>query len=72
VRSYCADHAPPDTVLAASNVKHTIQPGETLPAIAQRYQVNVQLLRRFNDVSGDVLEAGRVLRIPKLTDGGVR
>jgi N-acetylmuramoyl-L-alanine amidase len=68
VRSYFADHAPPDTLLAATNVQHVIQPGETLAVIAQRYQVSVIALRTLNEISGDLLQVGQVLRIPRALD----
>jgi N-acetylmuramoyl-L-alanine amidase len=66
MRSYFADHAPPGTVLSAGNVKHVIKPGETLAGIAQRYQVSPAALRHLNEIQGETLEAGKILRIPKL------
>ena len=66
MRSYFANHAPPGTVLAASSMAHVIMPGETLPGIAQRYQVSPAALRHWNQIHGEKLEAGKVLRIPKL------
>jgi N-acetylmuramoyl-L-alanine amidase len=66
IRSYFADHAPPGTRLAATNVQHVTQSGETLSSIAQRYQVSVGALRSLNELSGDLVEAGRILRIPRL------
>lgn len=66
MRSYFADHAPPGTVLAAGSVKHVIKVGETLMSIAQRYQVSPAALRNLNEIQGENLEAGKILRIPKL------
>lgn len=66
MRSYFADHAPPGTVLAAGSLKHVIKAGETLADIAQRYQVSPAALRHLNEINGETLEAGRILRIPKL------
>ncbi len=66
MRSYFADHAPPGTVLAAGSVKHVIKVGETLLSIAQRYQVSPAALRNLNEIQGENLEAGKILRIPKL------
>jgi N-acetylmuramoyl-L-alanine amidase len=72
VRSYFADHAPPGTMLAATQVQHVIQPGETLALIAQRYQVSVIALRTLNEISGDLLQTGQVLRIPRAIDALAR
>ncbi len=66
IRSYFADHAPPGTVLAAGSMKHVIKPGETLADIAQRYQVSPTALRTLNEIHGENLEVGKILRIPKL------
>lgn len=66
IRSYFSDHAPPGTVLAGGNVKHVIKPGETLAGIAQHYQVSAALLRQLNEIQGETLEVGKILRIPKL------
>lgn len=66
IRSYFSDHAPPGTLLATANVKHVIKPGETLLSIAQRYQVSIPALRHLNEINGEVLEVGKVLRVPKL------
>lgn len=65
IRSYFADHAPPDTTLSVASAQHVIAPGESLSLIAQRYKVSVPALRRLNDLPGETLEAGRILRIPK-------
>lgn len=66
IRSYFADHAPPGTAWSVASVKHVIKPGDTLSLVAQRYQVSVQALRRLNELPGDALEAGKILRIPKI------
>ena len=66
MRSYFADHAPPGTVLAVRSVKHVIKVGETLLSIAQRYRVSPAALRNLNEIQGENLESGKILRIPKL------
>jgi LysM repeat protein len=44
---------------------HTVQTGELLPDIAERYGVNPGALARLNDLQNNsALEPGRVLRIP--------
>lgn len=43
---------------------HVVQPGETLAAIARRYNVDIDVLRFANDLMGEDLPAGVRLRIP--------
>ncbi len=62
IRRYFADHAPPGTLLASR--RHVIARGETLLAIARRYRVSVEAIKRANGLRTDRLRAGRVLRIP--------
>lgn len=44
--------------------EHRISRGETLSEIAQRYRVSVSSLRRANNLSGDKIMVGQVLKIP--------
>ena len=44
--------------------KHQVRRGETLSAIARRYQVSTQTLRRANRLSDDNILTGSVLLIP--------
>lgn len=44
--------------------EHTIRRGETLSEIAQRYQVALVNLRQLNDISGDRIMVGQILKIP--------
>ncbi len=43
---------------------HTVERGDTLWSIAQRYRVSVSQLRRLNDLQGSKLVPGLELRIP--------
>jgi N-acetylmuramoyl-L-alanine amidase len=43
---------------------HQIAQGETLSSIARRYAVSEADLRRHNNLRGDVIRAGQVLKIP--------
>lgn len=43
---------------------YTIRPGDTLGGIAHRHSVSVASLKAANSLSGDVIVAGRTLRIP--------
>ncbi len=60
--------APPVTGMQPGGTRpgvHTVQTGELLPDIAQRYGVNPGALARLNDLQNNgALEPGRVLRIP--------
>ena len=44
--------------------EHRISRGETLSEIAQRYRVSLASLRRANNISGDKIMVGQVLKIP--------
>lgn len=50
---------------ALSEVQHVIRRGDTLSSIANRYQVPIGLIRDTNDIPGDKIVVGRVLRIPQ-------
>jgi len=57
------------TVASASStpvlreVTHRVQRGETLWRIASRYETSVDVLRRQNDLAGDLLRIGQTLRV---------
>ncbi|ROR32026.1 N-acetylmuramoyl-L-alanine amidase [Inmirania thermothiophila] len=59
---YFRSRPPPGTRWAATH--HVIRRGETLAEIARRYRVSVDDLRAANDLRGDLIRVGRVLRIP--------
>lgn len=50
--------------LQMAGSEHTIQRGETLSGIAERYGVNVATLRQANKLSNDAIRIGQVLQIP--------
>jgi N-acetylmuramoyl-L-alanine amidase len=65
VRSYFRNNAPPGTLLARVDRKHTIRRGETLSGIASKYQISQRKLRSTNQLaSNTVLKIGQTLRIP--------
>ncbi len=45
--------------------EYRIQPGDTLSEIAVRNQVSLSTLRRANELEGDSIRVGQVLRIPR-------
>jgi N-acetylmuramoyl-L-alanine amidase len=68
---YFRGNAPPDSFLAANPpplprppIRHTIERGETLSEIAERYRISVATLRRSNRLHGDTIRIGQVLTIP--------
>ncbi len=61
VRAYAA-RIRPDLEFSAS--AYTVREGDTLSQIARRHSVSVTELRRANQLGGDVIVAGRTLRIP--------
>ncbi|SDM01171.1 N-acetylmuramoyl-L-alanine amidase [Modicisalibacter muralis] len=64
---------PPDSLLAWQRDQgrgntadeYRIQPGDTLSEIATRHQVPISTLRQANELNGDVIRVGQVLRIPQ-------
>lgn len=73
VTDYFESNPPPGTLLAAAqrakpdraaDVKHVIRRGETLSTIANRYHVSVRRIRSVNNLRGDKIVVGKVLRIP--------
>ena len=54
-------YAPPLAVSGPRSFTHTVKPGDTLPAIARRYRVSVEDLRRWNKIGR--LAAGQKLTI---------
>ncbi|TVQ70777.1 MAG: AMIN domain-containing protein [Oceanospirillales bacterium] len=50
--------------VAGGNRTHRVQPGDTLSVIAVRNGVSVSALRAANQINGDQIRVGQVLRIP--------
>ncbi len=50
--------------MSASEEQHTIRRGETLSEIAQQYRISLASLRQANNLSGDRIRVGQVLKIP--------
>ncbi len=77
IRDYFESNPPPGTVMAATqrpmpgrsaDLEHVIRRGETLSAIANRYDVSVRRIRSVNNLRGDKIVVGKVLRIPPTQD----
>jgi N-acetylmuramoyl-L-alanine amidase len=72
IRNYFYANPPPGTLVAgrtrqrlADSLQHVISNGETLSAIADRYNVSVTRIRAANGLRGDQVNVGQVLRIPR-------
>ena len=57
-----ADSAP--TGPTGPYFEHTIEPGETLSYIAKECKTTVQKIKQYNNMKGDNLRVGQVLKIP--------
>ncbi|MCW4149345.1 N-acetylmuramoyl-L-alanine amidase [Halomonas sp. 18H] len=72
VRAHFQRNPPPASLLAwqrdqgrgGAGDEYRIQPGDTLSEIAARHNVPVGRLRQANELNGDVIRVGQVLRIP--------
>ncbi len=64
-----AKEATTTTPTAAANGSHTVQKGETLFAIARKYQVGVDEIKSLNKLTSDGLSEGQVLKIPGKSAG---
>ncbi|MFO7602190.1 MAG: N-acetylmuramoyl-L-alanine amidase [Gammaproteobacteria bacterium] len=63
-RSYFNKYPPQGTLIAMRPRQHRINRGDTLSAIASRYQVSVSHLRQVNRLKSDHLNVGATLHIP--------
>jgi len=68
IRDYMGHSAPPGTLIAwqrnQGKVNYTIVPGDTLSAIANRYNTSPRRIREANNISGDNLHIGQIIVIP--------
>ncbi len=71
VRQYFHQHPPPGTYVAAMREsgrnlvrEHVIAPGDTLSAIARRYNVTVNQLVAHNGMKNHTIKVGQTLKIP--------
>ncbi|OIQ37051.1 MAG: hypothetical protein BM563_09445 [Bacteroidetes bacterium MedPE-SWsnd-G1] len=54
--------------VADSEGLHTVQRKETLFSIAQKYGVTVEAIKKVNNLTGDYLSTGRIIRIPDASE----
>lgn len=54
----------PEVPEVSDTIKHTVQSGDTLWLLAQRYGTTVDEIKRLNNLTGDALSIGQVLQIP--------
>ncbi|MCC5851744.1 MAG: N-acetylmuramoyl-L-alanine amidase [Alkalimonas sp.] len=65
LRRHFRESPPADSLFAQYRSReHRVQRGESLSLVAQRYNVSVEALRQHNQLSGDTIRIGQVLRIP--------
>ena len=63
-KRYFDKNPPKGSLLALKSRQHKVTRGDTLSAIASRYQVSIQRLRKVNSLRGDYLPVGATLHIP--------
>lgn len=64
VRKYFEATAPAGTFHAELDKRHTIEAGDTLSTLAERYSVSMNQIRSYNGLRSDFLKVGQVLKIP--------
>lgn len=71
VRNYFYTNPPVDSRIAMEvrrqpvrKVRHTIERGDTLSEIAERYNVSMSAIRAANKISGNSIRVGQTLQIP--------
>lgn len=63
--NYFRRNPPEDSYLAKHRVlRHKVKSGESLSALAKRYQISLVRLKSYNNLSKDVVQIGQVLEIP--------
>lgn len=45
-------------------IEYTVQPGDTLWLLSRRYNTTVDAIKNLNGMTGDLLDAGQILKIP--------
>lgn len=69
IDAYFRSHPAPNSWYAAQRREqgdeYRIQPGDTLSEIARQYSVSEQSIRSANDMNGDRIMVGQVLKIPR-------
>ncbi len=73
IRNWAYAYPPAGTMVATvagEMLRHTVQRGETISHIAQRYAVTVSDIRDANNVPGDRIYIGQLLLIPRTATGG--
>lgn len=63
IRAYFEQNTPPGTRLAEVR-RHRVSRGDTLSVIAERYDVSMESIKLANNLSGDGVRLGAVLKIP--------
>lgn len=64
IRDYRDKYLPAQPLYAAGSRQHVVKAGDTLSAIARRYDVSLEKLRAVNGLTSDLLKVGHTLLIP--------
>ena len=63
IRAYFEENAPPGTLIAEQR-RHRVVPGDSLSVIANHYDVSMESIKLANNLAGDGVKSGDVLKIP--------
>src|SRR3972149_10972650 len=54
------------TPVISDNNKHVVKKGDSISSIAKRYGVSQVELKRANNIKGNIIESGQLLRVPSM------
>jgi LysM repeat protein len=61
----------PSPTPAFATAPYTVQPGDSVSTIAEKFETTAQIIREMNLLTTDALQVGQVLRVPNTTGAGV-
>lgn len=56
------------TVGTSNDLIYTVKPGDSLYLISKKYDIEVEKLKKYNNLVSDMLQIGQLLKIPRTTN----